>query len=404
MSFLSDFEDRISSAFESAPQGYAEPFSFKKLARHAARKMESETYRIDGVDTAPALYTVLVSAEDDSLMRPLYERIDYELGEFVTKSANKKGYALVGRPLVRFMVDESLRSGKFYVDAENVNEQTLARLREEERAFLGGNSSVGGAAAMGKKPRRRPGAGHPGPIPQPVTPAAPPQPAPGGTDAGLDVMPMDYVEPAGNVIPAVASPSSSTPMPVPYVDAHPSQVVPPAAVPAVSPEPPVGNPAAQPAVQPVAQEAREQAQAVMAAAQAGSVPAPVPQQQAARQAPGAVPDTRRRGVPMPAARAQAAAPRAATCMLIDRQSGRTYAAQAPSCLIGRDRSQCGIYLRDPNVSRRHAELTYDGSSWHIVDLNSTNGTLVNDIDVNECVLRDGDLITVGLVNLEFRES
>ena len=117
MSFLSDFEDRISSVFESAPQGYAEPFSFKKLAKHAARKMESETYRIDGVDTAPALYTVLVSAEDDSLMRPLYERIDYELGEFITESANKKGYALVGRPLVRFMVDESLKSGKFYVDA-----------------------------------------------------------------------------------------------------------------------------------------------------------------------------------------------------------------------------------------------------------------------------------------------
>jgi pSer/pThr/pTyr-binding forkhead associated (FHA) protein len=91
-------------------------------------------------------------------------------------------------------------------------------------------------------------------------------------------------------------------------------------------------------------------------------------------------------------------------MLIDRQSGRTYAAQAPSCLIGRERSQCGIYLRDPNVSRRHAELSYDGSNWHIVDLNSTNGTLVNDVDVDECVLRDGDLITVGLVNLEFRES
>ena len=400
MSFLSDFEDRISSVFESAPQGYAEPFSFKKLAKHAARKMESETYRIDGVDTAPALYTVLVSAEDDSLMRPLYERIDYELGEFITESANKKGYALVGRPLVRFMVDESLKSGKFYVDAENVNEQTLARLREEERAFLGGNSSVGGAAAIGK-PRGRRGVGHLNPIPQPVVPMPSPQPIPSGTDAGLDVMPIDYVEPAGTVIPAMASPSSSTPMPVPYVDASPSQVVPPVAVPVVTPAVPGG----QPVVQPVAQAVQEQAQAVMAATpQPGSIPAPTPQPQAANQAPTPVPDTRRRSVSVPAAPAQAAAPHAATCMLIDRQSGRTYAAQAPSCLIGRERSQCGIYLRDPNVSRRHAELSYDGSNWHIVDLNSTNGTLVNDIDVDECVLRDGDLITVGLVNLEFRES
>lgn len=398
MSFLSDFEGRISSVFESAPQGYAEPFSFKKLAKHAARKMESETYRIDGVDTAPALYTVLVSAEDDSLMRPLYERIDYELGEFISESANKKGYALVGRPLVRFMVDETLKSGKFYVDAENVNEQTLSRLREEERAFLGGNSSVGGAAAIGKP--RRPSAGHLNPIPQPMAPAPAPQAAPSGTDAGLDVMPMDYVEPAGGVIPAVASPSSSTPMPVPYVDASPSQVVAPVAV-------PVSTPAAgvQPVVQPVSPALQQRAQAVMdATPHPASFPTAAPQQQAPRQAPRTVPDTRRRNIPTNTAVPQQVVTRPASCMLIDRQSGRTYAAQAPSCLIGRERSQCGIYLRDPNVSRRHAELSYDGSNWHIVDLNSTNGTLVNDVDVDECVLRDGDLITVGLVNLEFRES
>ena len=162
------------------------------------------------------------------------------------------------------MVDESLKSGKFYVDAENVNEQTLARLREEERAFLGGNSSMGGAAAMGRP--RRSSAGHLNPIPQPVAPAPAPAPqaAPSGTDAGLDVMPMDYVEPAGGVIPAVASPSSSTPMPVPYVDASPSQVVAPVAV-------PVATPAAgvQPVVQPVSPALQQRAQAVMEDAPAG---------------------------------------------------------------------------------------------------------------------------------------
>ena len=29
---------------------------------------------------------------------------------------------------------------------------------------------------------------------------------------------------------------------------------------------------------------------------------------------------------------------------------------------------------------------------------------MNDVDVDECILRDGDLITIGLMNLEFRES
>ena len=215
-------------------------------------------------------------------------------------------------------------------------------------------------------------------------------------------MPMDYIEPAGGVIPAMASPSSSTPMPVPYIDASPSQVMAPVAVPVATP----AGAGVPPVVKPISPAVQQQAQAVMEATpQPANFPTPAPQPQPVRQAPQAVPDTRRRNAPAAAAQPVAAHPtRPAACMLIDRQSGRTYAAQAPSCLIGRERSQCGIYLRDPNVSRRHAELSYDGSNWHIVDLNSTNGTLVNDVDVDECILRDGDLITVGLVNLEFRES
>ncbi|WP_240307460.1 FHA domain-containing protein [Thermophilibacter mediterraneus] len=131
-----------------------------------------------------------------------------------------------------------------------------------------------------------------------------------------------------------------------------------------------------------------------------------------------VPQTQRRNVPLvdmrrvtsaaePAGRpAHAAAPShdSASCLLIDRQTGRTFTAQGPSAVIGRERSQASIVLRDPNVSRRHAELSFDGTGWRITDLNSTNGTLVNDVDVTSCPLQDGDLITLGLVNLEFREN
>ena len=150
MSFLNEFEGRIGSIFGEAPQGYTEPFSFKKLAKRAAREMENETFEIDGVDTAPALYTVLVSSSDDSLMRPLYQKITFETAAYVAAEAQKKGYAFVGEPLVRFMVDPTLKSGKFAVFAENVDARTLADLRAEEMAFLGANSSMGGAA---KRPR-----------------------------------------------------------------------------------------------------------------------------------------------------------------------------------------------------------------------------------------------------------
>lgn len=382
MSFLSDFETRIGSVFGAAPQGYTEPFSFKKLAKRAAREMENETYEIDGVDTAPALYTVLVSASDDSLMRPLYEQITYETASFVTSQAQKKGYAFVGSPLVRFMVDPSLKSGKFAVFAENVDAGTLARLREEERAFLAGNSSAGGAAAQvhphdGSRRATQPPAAAPTPAPTPSPLASVPsgagvQPS---ASAGLSVLPDEFVD-----AEPVASASASTPMPVPM--AGPAPVVVPGEGPGAIPVPQT-----QRKNVPLVDMRRgvNMGEVAAAAAPAGAA--------AAAAAAGARPQ-------------HAAAPeqRPASCLLIDRQTGRTYTASAPATVIGRERSQAGVVLRDPNVSRRHAELSFNGRDWSIRDLGSTNGTLVNDVDVRECALRDGDLITLGLVNLEFREN
>jgi len=361
MSFLNDFEDRIGSVFDMAPQGYTEPFSFKKLAKRAAKEMERETYEIDGTNTAPVLYTVLVSSADDSLMRPLYKQITDETADFVTSEAQRKGYSFVGKPLVRFMVDPSLKSGRFAVFAENIDAKTLTRLREEERAFLGGNSSVGGAAALVQpasgRPRSHAHASNVSPeaIPLMSPVGAVPMPAAGDSQVGLDIIPDEFG--AASAVPVIPSASSSTPLPVVNASVAPVQQL--------APLPPLPS-------------------------------------------MGEVPSTARRSTPLVNMRngapAQNAAPSAVSCLLIDRQSGRTYTGVAPSFVIGREHSQADIVLHDPNVSRRHAEVSFDGRSWHIIDLHSTNGTLVNDIDIDECILRDGDLVTVGLVNLEFREN
>ena len=157
MNFLNVFEQRVGSLFGATAQGLTAPFSFKKLAKKAAREMEAETYVINGVDTAPALYTILVSSEDDLAMRPLYAQITKETAQFIEGQAQGKGYAFVGRPVVRFMADPSLKSGKFSVFAENVDAQTLNRLREEEALFLGVGSSRGGLAADACRRQRRTG-------------------------------------------------------------------------------------------------------------------------------------------------------------------------------------------------------------------------------------------------------
>jgi hypothetical protein len=61
-----------------------------------------------------------------------------------------------------------------------------------------------------------------------------------------------------------------------------------------------------------------------------------------------------------------------------------------------------VVLSDPNVSRRHAELRRDGDEWLVVDLGSTNGTMVNGKLAKEQRLKDGDKIAFGSSELAFR--
>ena len=52
-------------------------------------------------------------------------------------------------------------------------------------------------------------------------------------------------------------------------------------------------------------------------------------------------------------------------------------------------------LPDTGVSRRHVEVRWDGQVALLSDLNSTNGTTVNNAPVQEWQLADGDVIRVG---------
>jgi len=69
-------------------------------------------------------------------------------------------------------------------------------------------------------------------------------------------------------------------------------------------------------------------------------------------------------------------------------------------LIGRH-SFNDICLRDHSVSRHHAIVVPTGPTWVIVDLNSTNGVLINGRKVRQQVLTSGDEISVGRFILKF---
>ena len=80
---------------------------------------------------------------------------------------------------------------------------------------------------------------------------------------------------------------------------------------------------------------------------------------------------------------------------------RRYVLDGPRAVLGRsDDAEC--VLRDPNVSRRHAELRQDASGqWEIFDLGSTNGVKVNGRRVTEAPLREGDQVTIGTTTCRF---
>jgi hypothetical protein len=81
--------------------------------------------------------------------------------------------------------------------------------------------------------------------------------------------------------------------------------------------------------------------------------------------------------------------------------GKVFALTTERVSLGR-LPESDILLSDPGASRRHAEIRHDDGRWVIVDLGSTNGTMVNEATVGERQLADGDRITIGHTVLEFR--
>ncbi|MCP1388107.1 DUF3662 and FHA domain-containing protein [Corynebacterium sp. TA-R-1] len=88
-------------------------------------------------------------------------------------------------------------------------------------------------------------------------------------------------------------------------------------------------------------------------------------------------------------------------LLLQDGSSRTYLVHEGSNILGRS-NEADFRLPDTGVSRQHAEITWDGEVAVLVDLQSTNGTTVNDEPVENWMLADGDVITVGHSHIEVR--
>jgi hypothetical protein len=81
-------------------------------------------------------------------------------------------------------------------------------------------------------------------------------------------------------------------------------------------------------------------------------------------------------------------------------SGQRRVLDKRRAVIGRSR-EADVHVADPNVSRRHAEIVQEGSTFWLVDLGSTNGTEVDGRRVQRHQLHDGASFTVGETTLTF---
>lgn len=418
MGFLSKFEGRMEDTFEgAADKMFDAPISPVQIAKKAEKQMRREKMVGAGKQYAPTLYTVLVNPDDDRRLMGYYPTLAGETETYLAAKASEQGLVMDGQPLVRFIVDEDLKHGKFDIIAEAVAAPIIAQLRAEEM------QRYGLAAAPAPQPYAAPRPQAPLPqqqyggydqgyaAPAPMAPA--PDPYGGGYDQYDQYDQRDqYDQYAPMSVDAYGQPQQLPYVPEDEIDRsidygeytfdsrdfdeqrdgiHPLD----------RPE----------AVDPFALGAAAAGAGVAAGAMAGAGMGAAMQQP--RQAPQ--PQPQPQAQPRMAAETVvfAGGPQAATPMpaqaavrarLIDTTNNRAYDLASARLLIGRE-SKNDIAVHDVNASRTHAELRFEPQGiWTITDLGSTNGTLVNGREVATQPLSEGDRITIGMTNFTFTQA
>jgi len=80
--------------------------------------------------------------------------------------------------------------------------------------------------------------------------------------------------------------------------------------------------------------------------------------------------------------------------------GKRFAIADRPVEVGRS-AACDVTIDNESVSRKHARLWWAGEAYRVRDLGSTNGTYVNDVQVLERDLSDGDQVRIGRAIFKF---
>lgn len=390
MGIFSKFEGKMEDTFEgTADKMFDAPISPVQIAKKAEKQMRREKMVGAGKQYAPTLYTVLVNPDDDRRLFGYYPTLAGETETYLAAKASEQGLTMDGQPLVRFIVDEGLKHGKFDVIAEAVAAPIISQLRNEEmeRYGLGGaNAGYGAAAAYPAQQFGRAGAAMPDQrfnqydqydqygqydqYDQYGNQGYQQMPAGNGWEAQGYRAPAQESWDQPAAAPDYAAAQQAAAGAVDQFNAYAAGAAPAAAA--------AGYAAGQ-------------------AAGAAQRPQAMPQQAAPQQAANTVMFAGA-GVPgqQPAQPQQASRAR-----LIDTAANRAIDLASARVTLGRE-SRNDITIPDINVSRTHAEISLSPQgAWVITDLGSTNGTYVNGRAVASQPLNEGDHIAMGSTNFVF---
>ena len=345
MGFFSRFEGKVDDAFEGMSNAvFKSPIEPTQIAKRCEKEMNRNKLVGKGVQYAPTLYTVLVNENDDKRLFGFYPTMAGEIETFLVGAAGDADLTLECRPLVRFIADEGLKSGKFDVIAEVVTSNIIAELREEEAEYYGLDNFAKGSR-------------------EPV-PSRNANPRPGGTSKRAEQHESRPIDSYGQQYDLSGIDNIEL--------ADPNAGVAAASVNAgVAAAGRMGGAHARPSDTDI---------------NVPSVDTTTVASPAAAGNDGYNADYGYQGV------------------LENARTGEIITLDYKNMLVGRE-AHCDICIPDTSVSRNHARLIMDDmGNWTIEDLGSTNGTKVNGHSVQHAKLKFGDQLTFGTTVMIFQKG
>ncbi len=83
--------------------------------------------------------------------------------------------------------------------------------------------------------------------------------------------------------------------------------------------------------------------------------------------------------------------------------GQSFQLKEGQTTIGR-KPDCDVHLDDPSVSGHHCTINVENGIYTVKDSGSTNGTRINQEEVQERSVQFGDILNVGSVNLKLESG